>query len=226
MIVPAMPYEADLLLVNANVLTIDPARPRAGAVAVRGDRIAGVYDGAPGITAATVTDLKGATLLPGFHDAHNHMIGFGLTLTEADLRVTSLEELYGRVEARARTTPGGEWVVGSGYDHTKTGGHPHRDVLDRIAPGRRVWLRHTSGHMCVVNSLVLRDLGIDADAPHVDGGRVAAYVAAREQGRLPVRVELMVISDAFHPLAAHPADGIEAGIDLGLRTGFGDDWLR
>ena len=55
---------------------------------------------------------------------------------------------------------------------------------------------------------------------------LAAYAAAREQGRLPVRVELMVVSDAFHPLAAHPSDGIEAGIDLGLRTGFGDDWLR
>ena len=36
----------------------------------------------------------------------------------------------------------------------------------------------------------------------------------------------MVVSDAFHALAAHPSDGIEAGIDLGLRTGFGDDWLR
>src|SRR6202000_153196 len=55
---------------------------------------------------------------------------------------------------------------------------------------------------------------------------LAAFVAAREQGRLPVRAELMVVSDAFHPLAAHPSDGIEAGIDLGLRTGFGDDWLR
>jgi predicted amidohydrolase YtcJ len=77
MIVRAMPNEADLLLVNANVLTVDPARPRAGAVAVRGDRIAGVYDGEPGVRAANVIDLKGATLLPGFHDAHNHMIGFG-----------------------------------------------------------------------------------------------------------------------------------------------------
>jgi predicted amidohydrolase YtcJ len=146
----------------------------------------------------------------------------------------------------------------------------------------------------VVNSLVLRDLGIEQEAPHVDGGRVtadasgrptglmeeraqelvgnltrpyplttltdavavagerylsegltsvteagvgggwigqspvelAAYVAAREQGRLHVRAELMVVSDAFHPLTAHPSDGIEIGIDLGLRTGFGDDWLR
>ena len=55
---------------------------------------------------------------------------------------------------------------------------------------------------------------------------LAAYVAARDQGRLRVRVELMVVSDAFHPLGAHPSDGIETGIDLGLRTGFGDDWLR
>ena len=55
---------------------------------------------------------------------------------------------------------------------------------------------------------------------------LAAYVAAREQGRLHVRTELIVVSDAFHPLGAHPADGIQTGIDLGLRTGFGDDWLR
>ena len=289
-----MPYEADLLLVNANVLTMDPGRPRASAVAVSGGRVAGVYDGAPDIRAANVVDLKGATVTPGFHDAHNHMIGFGLTLTEADLRVTSLDELYARVEARAGTTPEGAWVVGSGYDQTKTGGHPHRDVLDRIAPGRRVWLKHTSGHMCVVNSLVLADLGIDATAPPVDGGRVTAdetgrptglmeeraqelvgvltrpyplatladavarageqylkegitsvteagigggwighspvelgaYQTAREQGRLAVRVELMVASDALHKVGAHPGDGIELGLDLGLRTGFGDDWLR
>lgn len=289
-----MSAEADLLLVNANVTTMDPVRPKASAVAVSGGRIAGVYDGDPGVTARNVLDLKGAALLPGFHDAHNHMIGFGLTLTEADLRVTSLGELYARVEAQAKTTPDGGWVVGSGYDQTKTGGHPHRDVLDKIAAGRRVWLKHTSGHMCVVNSLVLADLGIGGDPPAIDGGRVAtdesgrptglmeeraqelvgrltrpyplatladavaraagqyvregitsvteagigggwighspveldAYQTAREQGRLPVRVELMVASDVLHEVGAHPADGIERGLDLGLRTGFGDDWLR
>ena len=293
-----MPYAPDLLLVNANVLTMDPARPRAAAVAVAGGRIVGVGDGgselADGGKAGNVIDLKGATLLPGFHDAHNHMIGFGLSVTEIDLRVDSLDELYARVAAKAAVTQAGEWIIGAGYDQTKTGAHPHRDQLDRIAPGHRVWLKHTSSHMCVVNSLVLRDLGIDANAVHVDGGRVAAdasgrptglmeeraqelvgnltrpyplslltdavatageaylregltsvteagvgggwigqspvelaaYAAAREQGRLHVRAELMVVSDAFHPLTAHPSDGIEVGIDLGLRTGFGDDWLR
>ncbi len=289
-----MPREFDLLLVNANVITMDPAWPAASAVGIAGGRIAGLYSGKPDATAREVIDLKGATLIPGFHDAHNHMAGFGLTLTEVDLRVTSLDELYARIAARAAGTPAGEWVIGSGYDQTKTGGHPHRDVLDQVAPGRRVWLKHTSGHMCVVNSLVLADLGIGDTVPQVAGGRVttdeagrptglmeeraqslvqaltipyplssltdavaaagqrylaegitsvteagvgggwigqspvelAAYVAAREQGRLHVRAELMVISDALHELGAHPADGIELGIDLGLRTGFGDDWLR
>ena len=289
-----MPYEPDLLLVNANVLTMDPRQPRAGAVAVAGGRIVGVYDGKPDVTAKDVIDLRGLTLIPGFHDAHNHMVGFGLSLTEIDLRTGTLDELYARVAAKAADTPEGEWIIGSGYDQTKTGAHPHRDALDKIAPNHRVWLKHTSSHMCVVNSLVLRDLSIDEVAPEVDGGRVttdpvgrptglleeraqqlvgdltqpypvatladavaaagqrylaegitsvteagvgggwigqspvelAAYVAARDQGRLHVRVELMVVSDAFHALGAHPADGITTGIDLGLRTGFGDHWLR
>jgi predicted amidohydrolase YtcJ len=289
-----MPYEPDLLLVNANVLTMDPGRPAASAVAVAGGRIVGIYDGEPDVTAKDVIDLRGLTLIPGFNDAHNHMVGFGLSLTEIDLRVDSQDELYARVAAKAATTPEGEWIIGSGYDQTRTGAHPHRDALDSIAPNHRVWLKHTSSHMCVVNSLVLDDLGIGETAPPVDGGRVttdaegrptglleeraqelvgnlthpyplttltdavdaaghrylaegitsvteagvgggwigqspvelAAYVNARDQGRLHVRVELMVISDVFHPLGAHPTDGIDTGIDLGLRTGFGDDWLR
>jgi predicted amidohydrolase YtcJ len=176
-----MPSAPDLLLVNASVRTMDPARPRARAVAVTGGLITYVGDeaaeaagGVPAAsTAGRVIDLKGATLLPGFHDAHNHMIGFGLSLTEVDLRAGSLDEIYDRVAARAAVTPAGEWIIGAGYDQVKTGAHPHRDALDRIAPGHRVWLKHTSSHMCVVNSLVLRDLGIDTDTQPVDGGRVA-----------------------------------------------------
>ena len=289
-----MPYEPDLLLVNANVLTMDPGRPTASAVAVAGGRTVAIFDGKPDVTAKETIDLRGLTLIPGFHDAHNHMIGFGLSLTEIDLRTSSQDELYARVAATAAATPAGEWIIGSGYDQTRTGAHPRRDALDAIAPNHRVWLKHTSSHMCVVNSLVLDDLGIGETAPAVDGGRVAtdaagrptglleeraqelvgtlthpyplttltdavdaagrrylaegitsvteagvgggwigqspvelaAYVTARDQGRLHVRVELMVISDVLHALGAHPSDGIDIGIDLGLRTGFGDDWLR
>src|SRR6202167_4470049 len=191
-----MPYAPDLLLVNANVRTMDPARPRAAAVAVAGGRIVGVGDDASeladGARAGNVLDLKGATLIPGLHDAHHHMIGCGLSLTEIDLRVDSLDELYARVAAKAANTPAGEWITGAGYDQTKTGAHPHRDVLDTIAPDHRVWLKHTSSHMCVVNSLVLRDLGIEDEAPHVDGGRVTADASGRPTGLMEERAQELV----------------------------------
>ena len=288
----------DLALVNANVLTMDPdplARPRASAVTIAGGRIEALDVSPAG--ADRVIDLRGATVLPGFHDAHNHMIGFGMSLAEVDLRSSaagSLDELYAAVARRAETTAPGGWVVGSGYDQNKIGAHPHRDALDRAAPGRRVWLRHTSGHMCVVNSLVLADLGLDMAGMDLPGGRVAtdadgrpvglleeraqllvgslvypyplaelteaigraaaqylregitscteagigggwvahspaelaAYQAARDQGNLGVRVELMAASEVLHSLGAHADDGLVAGLDLGISTGFGDDWLR
>jgi predicted amidohydrolase YtcJ len=285
-------------LVNANVLTMDPdpsARPRASAVAIAGGRITAV-DEVPAGT-AHVVDLRGATVLPGFGDAHNHMTGFGMSLSEVDLRsdvVGTLDELYAAIARRAETAAPGEWVVGSGYDQNKLGGHPHRDALDRAAPGRRVWLRHTSGHLCVVNGMVLADLGVDAAATGIPGGRVAvddggrptglleeraqllvgslvypyplaeladaiaraaaeylkegvtscteagigggwvahspaelaAYQLAREQGRLGVRVELMTAGEVLHPLGAHADDDLPVGLDLGMKSGFGDEWLR
>jgi predicted amidohydrolase YtcJ len=288
----------DLVLVNANVLTMDQhpsARPRASAVSVAGGRITALDEVPAG--AAHVVDLRGATVLPGFHDAHNHMTGFGMSLGEVDLRsdaAGSLDELYAAIARRAETTAPGEWVIGAGYDQNKLGGHPHRDALDRAAPGRRVWLRHTSGHMCVVNGVVLADLGVDAAATEIPGGRVAvddggrptglleeraqllvgrlvypyplaeladaiaraaaeylkegvtscteagigggwvahspaelaAYQLAREQGRLGVRVELMTAGEVLHPLGAHAGDNLPLGLDLGIKSGFGDEWLR
>src|SRR5262249_25969343 len=107
----------DLVLVNPNVLTMAPNRPRATAVAIAQGRITGLDEVPPG--AARVVDLRGATVLPGFHDAHNHMIWFGMSLGEVDIGsppVGSLDELYAAIARRAETTAPGEWVIGSGYD--------------------------------------------------------------------------------------------------------------
>ncbi|MGI5500568.1 amidohydrolase [Lentzea sp. CA-135723] len=265
--------KADLLLTNAEFVTLDGP---ASALAVLGDRIVALEE----VPAREVVDLGGAVVTPGFHDAHNHMAWFGLTLSEVDCRVTSLDALYAAVEA----APDGEWVVGFGYDQNKCGGHPTREGLDRVARGRKVWIKHTSGHMCVVNTPVLAALGIAGQTVEVTGGVVdtetgllqeqaqqlvnplvlpypvdtlvdaidragrvylsegvtscveagigggwigkspvelEAYHRAREQGRLHVRVELMVAADALHEITE-----LGLGLDLGLRTGFGDDWLR
>ena len=55
---------------------------------------------------------------------------------------------------------------------------------------------------------------------------LAAYQLARDQGRLGVRVELMTAGEVLHPLGAHAGDDMPVGLDLGIRSGFGDEWLR
>ena len=74
---PSQPIEADLLLVNANVLTMDPARPRARSVAIAGGRIIALDPGPADLPAREVADLAGATVLPGFHDATTTWPGSG-----------------------------------------------------------------------------------------------------------------------------------------------------
>lgn len=286
----------DLLVRDANILTLDGRRPAARSLGVLHGRVVGLDEEIEGLRAERVLDAEGATVVPGFNDAHCHTAWYGLTLSQLDLSAArSLDEVYAAVADRARTLPEGEWVVGAGLDHHKTGGRPHREALDRAADGRPVWLKHTSGHLCYVSTEVLRragalDPGFEApaggvvardadgspnglleetaqalvqdqvlpqsaetvaDAVHaatrrylaegitsfteagIGGGwigqtpvELAAYQLALDTGRLDARAQLMIASDALHPVpGAHPGDGITTGLDLGLRTGLGDDRL-
>ncbi|MEL6983323.1 MAG: amidohydrolase family protein, partial [Actinomycetota bacterium] len=82
-----MDLAIDLVLDNANVITIDEAMPRAGSVAVAGGRIVGVgpagaFTSVAAAAGAYTVDLEGRTVVPGFNDAHNHMQAFGAALNE------------------------------------------------------------------------------------------------------------------------------------------------
>jgi len=284
----------DLLVHNADIITLDPDHPRARSMAVHHGRVLAL-DPEPAPRARRTVDAGGTTITPGFGDAHNHMAWFGLALDEIDLSgVTDLERLYALVEERAASLPEGAYVVGSGYDNTRIGAHPHRRELDRASGGRPVWLKHRSGHVCTVSSAVLEAAGVldgsaavpeggivvtDADGPtgvleeqaqnlvvalvvpypvevladavsrasrvfasegltHVTEAGIgngwlgkspmelAAYQRARERGTLKVRVQLMPTVSALHDLRGDEDDDMRFGLDLGIRTGFGDDRVR
>jgi len=74
----------DLILFGGNLITIDPAQPRAQAIAIRGETILAVGADADVLSLAGAgtrrTDLHGMTVVPGFNDAHNHMVFFGQQL--------------------------------------------------------------------------------------------------------------------------------------------------
>src|SRR5436189_224729 len=113
-------------------------------------------------------DLAGQTLLPGFNEAHNHMISFGLALAQVEAGYPAIRSIAAMMEgfaARARTTPPGEWVRGRGYDDNKLDErrHPTRHDLDAVTPDHPAIVTNASGHMSVVNSRAIRLAGIGSD---------------------------------------------------------------
>src|SRR5881409_2193667 len=147
---PGQPPEmsADLVLLDGAVVTEDPARPGARAVAVSGDTIAAV--GTDDEIARLVgpktrrIDLRGAMVVPGLIDAHGHVRSFGEELANLDLHgVASIEEVARRVRERDAVLPPGAWITGHGWDQNlwPRKKFPDHRPLTEAAPGRPVWLR-------------------------------------------------------------------------------------
>src|SRR5436190_4732192 len=169
----------DLVLYNGNVLTLDPAQPRAQAVALANGLIAAVGSTADVRAAAapgsTLIDLGGRTVLPGFIDSHAHVSQVGHELSKVDLsRCRSVADVLEAVNQRAQRTPKGEWVEGSAMWHETALAEkrfPTRKEMDAVAPDHPVYLPRGTRFFAVANSLALRLAGIDERTPEPDGGR-------------------------------------------------------
>ena len=172
---------ADLLFTNARVVSFDPA-PRSASfnhVAVKGGRI--IHVGAPGEEslstgpATRVIDCQRMALVPGFVDAHCHLMGLASSLRGVDCRpdsVKSIDAIAGAIRHRAENTTPGSWIRAFGYDefYLKEARHPNRWDLDKAAPDHPVRLDHHSGHASVLNSRALELVGIGREtAGPVDG---------------------------------------------------------
>ncbi len=276
---------ADLILLGGRI------RPRASShmathLAVRAGVVLAV--GGEEVLASrgrdtTVVDLQGATLLPGFHDAHAHVVYEGLMRAGLDLRpraVASVAEVVHRVRERAQHTPVGGWITGFGLAEPALAERrlPDRRDLELAAPNHPVVLDRMDGHIRIANGAALRRAGIDRSTPDPPGGRIdragdgeptgilrdtamrlvaeqmpspsleertqgvrraleacwrrgvtsvtaavgrgfaddlRAYHALARAGDLPVRITMMLAGSHF-----------EAALSSGLRSGFGDRWLR
>ncbi|MFF4017342.1 amidohydrolase [Streptomyces sp. NPDC001843] len=168
---------ADLVLTGGPAHTVDAARSRATAVAVRGGRITAVgHDEVheligPG---TEVVDLAGKLLLPGFQDAHVHPQGAGLELGLCHLGDTvDPTEYLRRIRAYADEHPDAEWITGGGWSmEAFPGGSPTAADLDAVVPHRPVFLPNRDHHGAWVNSRALQRAGIDARTPDPVDGRI------------------------------------------------------
>ena len=169
-----------LLLYNVNVITIEPSPPRASWVSVSDGTIAEVGRGDPprellGRQGVRAVDCEGGTLIPGFHDAHCHVLATASALLAVDCSpgaVSSVVDIGERLRQRAAVVPPGAWIRGAGYNefYLRERRHPDRHDLDAVVPDRPVRLAHRSGHAHVLNTRALELAGIRADtADPVDG---------------------------------------------------------
>ena len=184
---------AATVYMNGRILTSDPGRPSAAAVAVRDGRIVAVGEEAevrPQVEAgATTIDLGGRTMVPGFIDAHNHMACTAETFFAVDASprsVSSIAELVASVAEAAQRTPPGAWIRGFGMDWTRfaEGRRPTRWDLDEAGGEHPVVILHVSGHYALVNSRALADSGLTDAAADPAGGSLERDASGRLTGLL------------------------------------------
>jgi predicted amidohydrolase YtcJ len=220
---------ADLVLTGGAVITLDPARPRATAVAVRDGRIVAVggdADVQPFRGSQTrVVALAGGGVVPGLADAHVHVEGIGQASESLDLvGAASLQEALDRVAKGARALPPGEWLIGRGWDQNDwpEKRFPTAAELDRAAADRPVLLERVDGHASWANTRALAIAGITAATPDPPGGRILRDASGAPAGVLVDAAQVLAESKVPEPSRAvrkrRLAKGLQAAAAVGLTS--------
>jgi predicted amidohydrolase YtcJ len=218
----------DLVLYNGRVLTMEPSGPIAEAVAVHQGRVFAVGSNAelePLRSGARQTiDLQGATLMPGFIDAHTHFISGGMSLANVNLvGAYTMTEMQRRVAEKVETTPDGHWVVGRGWDHTKRTDEvawPTKEDLDAVAPGHPVYLGRVDGHVGWANSRALSLAGIGRDSADPYGGQIMRDEQGEPTGILLETAKNLVQNILPEPDYAARERGLKLALDEAARFGI------
>ena len=160
---------ADLILHNAIIITPDTVLPRGSIIPIRHGKILAVskeddIDTFKG-PATEIIDCQGMTVLPGFNDAHCHVIGFAESFLSVNLSLNtmlSISRIIKQVREASQTIPEGNWITVRGYNmfFLTDKRHPNRWDLDKATARHPVKLMHRTGHMHVLNSLALKLAGI------------------------------------------------------------------
>jgi predicted amidohydrolase YtcJ len=220
---------ADLVLTGGSVITLDPARPRATAVAVREGRIVAVggeADVQPFRGPQTrVVALAGGGVVPGLADAHVHVEGIGQAAESLDLvGAASLQEALDRVAKGARALPPGEWLIGRGWDQNDwpEKRFPTAAELDRAAADRPVLLERVDGHASWANTRALTLAGITSTTPDPPGGRILRDPSGAPAGVLVDAAQVLAESKVPEPSRAvrkrRLAKGLAAAAAVGLTS--------
>jgi predicted amidohydrolase YtcJ len=212
--------KADLLLLNANVVTMNPRQPSAEAVAIVDGRIAWIGSTAEAKTlfhnAADTMDLGGATVLPGIIDAHAHLMNLGESFLKLDLKgIATQKRQPRRVKEKAATLRSGEWILGWGWDEGKWAAqYPTHDLLTNAAPTNPVFLTGLHGFASWANKRALLVAGINKDTRDPENGKILRDEKTGEPSGVLVNRAQDLITSHVAPLTL---DSVKMALELAAR---------
>jgi hypothetical protein len=218
---------ADKVYLNGKIITVNDAQPKAQAVAIKDGSIIYVGDlrGVKPLIGDTTEkiDLLNRTLVPGFVDAHGHVVNAGLQAASANIlplpdgNVNSFDQLTDTLNDWARSATGENfiantgWLVGFGFDDSQLSEQlfPNAEVLNQVSTDKPVMIIHQSGHFGVFNDMALQRAGIDDCQKKVSGGRIRC----QDDGKTPNGV---LEENAFFGALASFEEGIDGAYNLEL----------
>lgn len=230
--------QADLVLKNCTVITMEPSRPRAGAVAVKGERILWLGE-SPDASAwigknTRVLDLNGAFVYPGLIESHAHILSLGNSRMNIDLVGTpDKNAVVEKVRERASRTAKGEWIQGRGWDQNDwpVKEFPTAPDLDAAAPDNPVVLGRVDGHAVWVNSRALQAAGITAATKDPDGGKILRDAKGNPSGVLvdmavdlvTSKMKVLTMDETTQRIRLALREALEKGITMITDAGSGEN---
>jgi predicted amidohydrolase YtcJ len=224
---------ADLVLYNGKIVTVDDAFSIREAIAIKDGRILAVggNDLRNRYTAARTIDLRGRTVIPGFHDTHIHLGGHSRRYIDFN-DTTSLAQLKQQVSEKAKELGPGEWITGGGWDeyHFTEQRKPLRGDLDAAAPNNPVVLTRAGGHSSVGNSKALQMADINKATPDPERGLIERDASGQPNGVIRERNDLYTRlvprdkpADVRDSLLQNVRDQLKLGITSVIEAGSSVD---
>ena len=221
---------ADLVLFNANVMTMDSSCPTAQLIAIQDNRIIAV-GGDDALREfqkrnTKTIDCKGKTVLPGFIDAHCHLHALAESYVTLNLEphhnVRSISDIQAKIRASSQQLPSGTWIRGRGYNefYLAEKRHPNRWDLDQVTSAHPIKLTHRTGHAHVLNSIALQIVGISNETPDPPDGLIDRDIKTGEPTGVLYRMGDF-LSKRIPPLENHQLDhGMRIASDELLSMGI------
>ncbi|YAF57519.1 Amidohydro-3 domain-containing protein [Pseudomonas sp. E141] len=193
--------EADLILYNGRLHTVDREKPQATAVAIKDGKFIAVGSDAEAMAvrgdATQVVDLQKRTVIPGLNDSHLHLIRGGLNYN-LELRwegVPSLADALRMLKDQADRTPAPQWVrVVGGWNEFQFAERrlPTLDELNKAAPDTPVFVLHLYDR-ALLNRAALRVVGYTRDTPNPPGGEIVRDSNGEPTGMLVAKPNAMIL---------------------------------